>query len=212
MEIKFNHEGIDLYKSFSLTKEQGDKLDSIIFFESIVADSIIEKDYNGKSEQAPRVLKTKTGVLSRCMEHVKDDQEAAYLLFVFMGKHEMIHRMLAMYSVLNEKMVGDSEEKSEVIRRAYEHFKDRMSMEEVKEKFSEMMAQATRPFKPLKKLLRQVENSNYNFSLFKAMIDDDDNPDGYISEVIADSVHSLKLLKKSGLFSSSSFDDDEDED
>lgn len=208
LEIKLNHDAVKMYDSFMLSENQGKRIDSIIAFESIVADNIVEKDYDGESSRAPRVLRTKTGVMSRCMKHVQNEQEMAYLMFVFMGKHELAHKLLAMYTGLSKAM---SQNTDEIVQKAKDHFKDELAVDEIKERIEVMLEQTARPLRPLKKLIRQIENSNYDFALFKAMIDEEDGPDSYIADVIEDSIVALKHLKSSGLFKSSE-DEDDDED
>ena len=208
-KIEMNHDCTQLYESFMLSKEQSNRIDSVIWFESIVADNIIDRDYEGNPRKAPRVLRTKTGILSRCTKYAQDEQELAYMMFIFMGKHEMINKMLGIYSGITRALT-DISQLDDVVDRAHDEFKDKMSRDEVKDKLHEMLSKTSRPLKPLKKLIRQVENSNYDFSLFKAMIDEEDNPDAYLVEVIEESAETLNNMKKSGMFGISKDEDDED--
>jgi hypothetical protein len=59
-----------------------------------------------------------------------------------------------------------------------------------------MFAKQVRPFKPMKKLIRQIDNSNYDYSLFKAMLDDDENGDAYIPEIIEDIIENVKGMNE----------------
>lgn len=59
-----------------------------------------------------------------------------------------------------------------------------------------MFTKQTRPFKPMKKLIRQIDNSNYDYSLFKAMLDDEDgDKDAYIPEVVEDMIEHVKGMR-----------------
>ena len=207
IDVKFDHEGRELYKSFMLTESQGKRLDSIIAFESIVADSIINQDYDGDSKAAPRVLKTKTGVASRCLKHAKNEQEAAYMLFVFIGKHDSVSKLLALYESINDMLSGQIENVAMKEKGDFPH----MPEEEIRSRITEVLRDAARPLKPMKKLIRQIENANHDFDLFKAMIDEDDNPEEYIADVIDDSVMALKNLQQSGLFKMRREDEDDED-
>jgi hypothetical protein len=196
MEITFNHDGVKIYDSFKLTKEQGDKLDSVIMFETIVADRILEVHYEGDRENAPREILTKTGVLSRCLKYTNNDQEKIYLAYAFINKHNATIAVLAGYDAMSRVTDKDSVLQSSMIEAAREHFGDKFSEKELQEKMEEMLSSKTRPFKPMKKLVRQIDNSNYDYTLFKSMLDDEENGDSYIPEVIEDIVENVKGMNK----------------
>jgi hypothetical protein len=192
-KITFNHEGVHIHDSFNLTKEQGNKIDSVIMFETIVADRMLEVQYEGIRENAPREIKTKTGVLARCMNYTSTDQEKIYLAYAFASKHHAALSVLAGYEALRRVTDKDGELRSQFIEAARDHFGDKFSEEKLEEKLEEMVGSKTRPFKPVKKLIRQVDASNYDYSLFKAMLDEEDG-DAYIPELIDDIVANVKDL------------------
>ena len=47
----------------------------------------------------------------------------------------------------------------------------------------------------MKRLIRQIDNSNYDYSLFKAMLDEDEG-DSYIPELIEDIMENVKSLDR----------------
>ena len=192
MKITFNHEGVKIHDSFNLTKEQGNRLDSVIMFETIVADRILEVHYEGIREDAPREIKTKTGVLSRCMKYASNDQEAFYLAYAFVNKHNATLTVLAGYEALSRVGDKDSPLHIAMIEGARREFGDKFSDEQLQEKLEDMLGSKTRPFKPMRKLIRQIDASNYDYSLFKAMLDDDDNADAYIPEIIEDIIENVR--------------------
>jgi hypothetical protein len=196
MKITFNHEGVKIHDSFNLTKEQGEKLDSIIMFETIVADRILEVHYEGIREDAPREIKTKTGVLSRCMKYASNDQEAFYLAYAFVNKHNATLTVLAGYEALSRVGDKDSPLHIAMIEGARREFGDKFSDEQLQEKLEDMLGSKTRPFKPMRKLIRQIDSSNYDYTLFKAMLDDDDNADAYIPEIIEDIIENVKGMNE----------------
>ena len=196
MKITFNHEGVKIHDSFNLTEEQGEKLDSVIMFETIVADRILEVHYEGDRENAPREIQTKTGVLSRCLKYTNNDQEKMYLAYAFINKHNATRAVLAGYEAMSRVTDKDSALHSSMIETAREHFGDKFSEKELQEKMEEMLSSKTRPFKPMKKLVRQIDNSNYDYTLFKSMLDDEENGDSYIPEVIEDIVENVKGMNK----------------
>ena len=192
MKITFNHEGVKIHDSFNLTKEQGNRLDSVIMFETIVADRILDVHYEGIREDAPREIKTKTGVLSRCMKYASNDQEAFYLAYAFVNKHNATLTVLAGYEALSRVGDKDSPLHIAMIEGARREFGDKFSDEQLQEKLEDMLGSKTRPFKPMRKLIRQIDASNYDYSLFKAMLDDDDNADAYIPEIIEDIIENVR--------------------
>lgn len=193
--ITFNHEGIGIHESFNLTEQQGNKLDSIIMFETIVADRIIEVEYEGIREDAPREVRTKTGVLARCLRYASNDQEKMYLAYAFVNKHNMSLKLVAGYEAL-VKTMADGELREKMIEGAKEHFGNQFSLEKLYEKLEEMVSKQARPFKPMKKLIRQIDNSNYDYALFKAMLDDEDgDKDAYIPELVEDMVSLIKSMR-----------------
>jgi hypothetical protein len=194
-KITFNHEGSGIHESFNLSEQVGNKLDSIIIFESIVADRIVEVEYQGIREDAPREVKTKTGVLSRCLNYASNEQERMYIAYAFVNKHTAALTLLAGYEALNKTM-SDGNVRERMIEGAKEHFGEQFSIEKLEEKLSEMFAKQVRPFKPMKKLIRQIDNSNYDYSLFKAMLDDEDgDKDSYIPEVVEDMIEHIKEMR-----------------
>lgn len=122
-KITFNHEGIGIHESFNLTEQQGNKLDSIIIFESIVADRIVEVEYQGIREDAPREVRTKTGVLARCLNYAANDQEKMYLAYAFINKHTAALTLLAGYEALIKTM-SDDRLREKMIEGAKEHFEN----------------------------------------------------------------------------------------
>jgi hypothetical protein len=196
MDIKFNHEGVRIHDSFNLTKEQGEKLDSIIMFETIVADRILEVHYEGVREDAPREIKTKTGVLSRCMKYASNDQEAFYLAYAFVNKHNATLTVLAGYEAFSRIGDKDSPLHIAMIEGARREFGDKFSDDQLQEKLEDMLSAKTRPFKPMRKLIRQIDSSNYDYTLFKAMLDDDENGDAYIPEIIEDIIENVKGMNE----------------
>jgi hypothetical protein len=192
-KITFNHEGVEIHESFNLSKQVGNKLDSIIIFETIVADRILEVQYDGVREDAPREVRTKTGVLARCLNYVSNEQERMYLAYAFVSKHTAALSLLAGYEALNRTM-KDSGLRDKMIEGAKEHFGDKFTLEKIEEKLEEMISKQGRPFKPMKKLIRQIDNSNYDYSLFKAMLDEEDG-DSYIPEVVEDMIEHIKDMR-----------------
>lgn len=203
----FNHDGIEMYESFNLTKEQADRLESAIVFESIVARSIIKHDYNGEERTAPRALRTKTGVLARSLKYANTEMEKLFLTFLFHTRAELANTVIAASEAFNEAS-QDYQMRVKLIEAAQNHFGDKMSREAIERHLDNMMEKQARPLKPFRKLVRQVENSNYDFHLFNAMIDEDE-ASSYVMDVLESSMDGIKRLKDEGMFKMSS---DEDED
>ena len=197
-KILFNHDASGLCESFMLSEERSDKLQAAIVFESIVAHTIIVKDYGHDHDEAPRVLRTKTGVLSRTLQYAMDERERLFLSFIFINRHEVINNVMSALTAL-ESSVTDSNLREKLLNAGEEAFGGKMTSEELLKHFEDTMRKKTRPLKPLQKLVRQVENSNYDFHLFNAMIDEDESS-GYAMEVIEESLEVLKNLSRSGLF------------
>ncbi len=195
MEITFNHEGVKIHDSFNLTEQQGNRLDSVIMFETIVADRILDVHYEGIREDAPREIKTKTGVLSRCLKYATNDQETMYLAYAFVNKHNATLSALAGYEALSRVGDKNSPLHTALIEGAKEHFGDKFSDEQLQEKLEDMLGSKTRPFKPMRKLIRQIDASNYDYSLFKAMLDEEDG-DAYIPELIEDIIENVKGMSE----------------
>jgi hypothetical protein len=207
-KITFNHDSIEIYESFSLTKEQADKLESVIVFESIVANSILNRDYKDDETLAPRVLRTKTGVLSRSLRYASTEMERLFLTFVFATKSQSANTVLNTIEAF-EKASQDYSLKSKLLEAAEEHFGDKMSKERIEKSLEEMIAKQSRPMKPFKKLIRLVENSNYDFNLFKAMIDEEESST-YIIDIMEDTLDTFKRFKNEGIFKENHLDEDED--
>lgn len=206
-KIQFNHDGIEMYESFNLTKEQADRLESVIVFESIVARSIIKQDYNGEERSAPRALRTKTGVLSRSLKHANTEMEKLFLAFLFHTRAEVANTVIAAAQAFEEAS-QDYQMRTKLVEAAQDHFGDKMSREAIEKHLDNMMEKQARPLKPFRKLVRQVENSNYDFHLFNAMIDEDE-ASSYVMDVLESSMDGIKRMKDEGMFKMSS---DEDED
>ena len=206
-KIEFNHDASGLRESFMLSEERSDKLQAAIVFESIVAHTIVVKDYGDDHDEAPRVLRTKTGVLSRTLQYAMNERERLFLSFIFINRHEAINNVMAALTAL-EQSVTDGGLRDKLVSAGEEAFGGSMTKEELIKHFEDTIRKKTRPLKPLQKLVRQVENSNYDFNLFNAMIDEDESS-GYAMEVIEESLEVLKNLSRSGLFKKS---DNEDED
>jgi hypothetical protein len=208
--IQFNHDSIEMYESFSLTKEQANRLESVIVFESIVANSIINRDYKDDENSAPRVLRTKTGVLSRSLKYASTDMEKLFLTFVFATRAQNANTILSALEAFDNASTN-YELKAKLVEHAEKHFGDKMSKSIIEKHLEEMMAKQARPLKPFKKLIRQVENSNYDFSLFKAMIDEEESS-SYIMEIMEDTMQSIERFKDEGMFRMGSSDAENDED
>lgn len=203
----FNHDGIEMYESFNLTKEQADRLESAIVFESIVARSIIKHDYNGEERTAPRALRTKTGVLSRSLKYANTEMEKLFLTFLFHTRAELANTVIAAAEAFDQAS-QDYQMRIKLIEAAQNHFGDKMSKEAIERHLDNMMEKQARPLKPFRKLIRQVENSNYDFHLFNAMIDEDE-ASSYVMDVLESSMDGIKRMKDEGMFKMGS---DEDED
>lgn len=209
-KIQFNHDSIEMYESFNLTKEQADRLESVIVFESIVANSILNRDYKDDETLAPRVLRTKTGVLSRSLKHAATEMERLFLTFIFATKAQNANTILSALDAFHNASTN-YELKAKLIKHAEKHFGDKMSKSMIERHLEEMMTKQARPLKQFKKLVRQVENSNYDFSLFKAMIDEEESS-SYVMEIMEDTMQSIERLKDEGMFKMGSRDDENDED
>ena len=83
-----------------------------------------------------------------------------------------------------------------------------MSREAIEIHLNNMMDKQARPLKPFKKLIRQVENSNYDFNLFAAMLDEDE-ASTYVMDILESSMDGIKRMKDEGMFRMSSEDDEE---
>jgi len=204
-KIQFSHDSSEIYESFNLTKEQASKLESVIVFEAIVARSIISRDYSGDEKSAPRVLRTKTGVLSRSLQHANTEMERLFITFMFTPRADAANTILAALEAFEEAS-NDYKLKNKLIEAAKDHFGDSMSEEKIERHLEDMMNKQARPLKPFKKLVRQVENSNYDFQLFKATIDDEESS-AYVIEVMEDTMHTLRRLKDEGMFRTSEDED-----
>lgn len=204
-KIQFNHGSSEIYESFGLTKEEAHRLESVIVFESIVARSILHRDYKDDEKSAPRVLRTKTGVLSRSLQHANTEMERLFMTFLFSLRSEAANTILAALEAFDQAS-QDRTLKAKLVEAAKDHFGDAMSKEKIEQHLDNMMSKQSRPLKPFKKLVRQVENSNYDFMLFKALIDEEESSE-YVMEVMEDTLQSLKRLKDEGLFSSSEDED-----
>lgn len=205
-KIQFNHDASGLSESFMISDERADRLQSAIVFESIVANSIVVKQYDDEDE-APRVLRTKTGVLSRSLQYTISEQERLFMSFIFINRHEGINQALGALRAL-EQAAGDEDLREKLLDVGQDAFGGKMSKEELLKHFEETVRKKTRPLKPLQKLVRQVENSNYDFMLFNATIDDEESS-GYAMEVIEDSLEALKQIAKSGFFKKRDEDDED---
>jgi hypothetical protein len=134
--------------------------------------------------------------------------ERLFLTFLFSTRVEAANTVLAAIEAFEEAST-DYKLKSKLVDAARRHFGDSMSTEKIEQHLEDMMARQSRPLKPFKKLIRQVENANYDYQLFKAMLDEDESS-LYIVEVMEDTMHSLKRLKDEGMFKIGSSDEDED--
>lgn len=206
-KISFNHDGIEMYESFNLTKEQANRLESVIVFESIVARSIIKHDYNGEERTAPRALRTKTGILARSLKYASTEMERLFLSFLFHTRAEVSNIVIAAVEAFDEAS-QDYNLRSKLIEAAQNHFGESMSRQAIEKHLEDMMEKQARPLKAFRKLVRQVENANYDFNLFTAMIDEDE-ASTYVMDILEDSMDGIKRLKKDGMFK---IESEEDED
>lgn len=206
-KISFNHDGIEMYESFNLTKEQANRLESVIVFESIVARSIIKHDYNGEERTAPRALRTKTGILARSLKYASTEMERLFLSFLFHTRAEVSNMVIAAVEAFDEAS-QDYNLRSKLIEAAQNHFGESMSRQAIEKHLEDMMEKQARPLKAFRKLVRQVENANYDFNLFTAMIDEDE-ASTYVMDILEDSMDGIKRLKKDGMFK---IESEEDED
>lgn len=205
--IQFNHDGIEMYESFNLTQEQAHRLETAIIFESIVARSIVQRDYKGEERTAPRVLRTKTGVLSRSLKYASTEMERLFMTFLFATRAEMTNTLVAAVEAFDEAS-QDYKLRSKLIEAAQNHFGDSMTRDAIEKHLENMMEKQARPLKPFRKLIRQVENSNYDFMLFKAMIDEEESS-RYVLEIVEDSMDGIKRMKDEGMFRMSSEEDED---
>lgn len=205
--IQFNHDGVEMYESFNLTKEQANRLESVIVFESIVARSIIKHDYNGEERTAPRALRTKTGILARSLKYASTEMERLFLSFLFHTRAEVSNTVIAATEAFDSAS-QDYKLRSKLIEAAQDHFGDSMSREAIEKHLDNMMEKQARPLKAFRKLIRQVENSNYDFNLFTAMIDEDE-ASTYVMDILEDSMDGIKRLKDDGTFRISSEEDED---
>ena len=208
--IQFNHDSIEMYESFSLTKEQANRLESVIVFESIVANSIINRDYKDDESSAPRVLRTKTGVLSRSLKYASTDMEKLFLTIVFATRAQNANTILSALEAFDNASTN-YELKAKLIEHAEKHFGDKMSKSIIEKHLEDTMTKQSRPLKLFKKLVRQVENSNYDFQLFKATIDEEESS-SYAIEIMEDTMQSIERFKDEGMFRMGSSDVENDED
>jgi len=206
-KISFNHDGVEMYESFNLTKEQANRLESVIVFESIVARSIIKHDYNGEERTAPRALRTKTGILARSLKYASTEMERLFLSFLFHTRAEVSNTIIAAVEAFDTAS-QDYKLRSKLIEAAQDHFGDSMSRQAIEKHLDDMMEKQARPLKGFRKLVRQVENSNYDFNLFTAMIDEEE-ASTYVMDILEDSMDGIKRLKKDGMFK---IESEEDED
>jgi len=206
-KIVFNHDSSEIYESFNLTQEQAHRLETAIIFESIVARSIVHRDYKGEERTAPRVLRTKTGVLSRSLQYASTDMERLFMTFLFATRSEMANTLVAAVEAFDEAS-QDYKLRSKLIEAAQDHFGDSMTREAIERHLENMMEKQARPLKQFRKLVRQVENSGYDFHLFKAMIDEEESS-RYVLEIVEDSMDGIKRMKDDGMFRMSSEDDED---
>jgi hypothetical protein len=191
--LTFNHKEQAVEKAFGLESvESGKEIIGRIIFETIKAHLSIEELVK-LEEKLPANLTTKTGVLEAVLKGVQSESEKAYALYSFTIYHEKVKYIRTEYEKITDKGRMD-------------HFKDKVFNDPnvkdliqnlgldgdiddiLRDKLELFEAVKLKEFKGYLRLQRQVENSGYDFALFKAIIDSDFE---YIVDIIDDTVKEL---------------------
>lgn len=99
--IKLNHEAERLSDMLNLTSEDGSRIRNIITFETIKSSVLLEELYENESV-APRTIKTKSGCIERCLNHLDKNEELALFFMIFLNLHEDIHMAHYVYKHMEQ--------------------------------------------------------------------------------------------------------------
>lgn len=80
--VKFDHTQKNLQAALDIDDQRSDELDALVLY-SILNQSFMMQKLFDNPKDAPANMRTKTGVLERCFESAKNEQERIYLTWEY---------------------------------------------------------------------------------------------------------------------------------
>lgn len=131
--VKINHESKTLQQSLGIEENRADEISALVMFNMINQTYMIQHLYDSPDE-APRSMKTKTGVLENVLNEVSGENEiilatweAARFDAIIELDEEHASKLLAMFSMMY--MMADRK-KDNFIKQFLKHKKKAMEMRE----------------------------------------------------------------------------------
>lgn len=80
--VNFNHEAREISKSLNIDEKRSTQLDAMLIY-NIINQEMMVRNLFDDQEEAPINLRTKTGLLERCFENTKCEEERVYLVWEY---------------------------------------------------------------------------------------------------------------------------------
>lgn len=182
MEYKFKHDSNEMHDAFCLTEDVTQNIICRIIFESTKA-NLLEKDFKDAGEEVPSELMKKTSVLETIIKTVDNKQEEIFAIFSFLIWHEKANYVWQKRVQTYEKL-GDNRIMDKLKEGALDSFPG-LDLSILEDKIKGFVKEKMAEFKRFDRLTKQIVNSNYDFVLFKAIIDGECD---YVIDVVNDTM------------------------
>ena len=99
-QYKFNHEVDSIPDAMGFSKEFDDICRERILF-SAISTHFITKEFFDEEDDAPKNMNTITGILEKCLNSCKDENEQTYTLLIFRKVFDLATESIAKYNLFN---------------------------------------------------------------------------------------------------------------
>ena len=112
--VQFNHNERNINRSLNITDERSDELDAIVMY-NIINQTMMIRQLFDNPDDAPKNMRTKTGVLERCFESTNNEAERIYLVWEYakldmrVDKDVKLQAVLSGMALLYDAVNGDEE-------------------------------------------------------------------------------------------------------
>lgn len=151
VKFKFNHENEQLPEAMGFTLEMDDLCRERILF-SAISTHFIAQEFFDSPKDAPKNMNTITGILEKCLDICKDENEKLYTLLIFRKEFDLATEAVAKYEVFNSE---DEKMKKKL--------KVMMELVELKALMDEDNREHILTPKDLFKKIESVKNNLYSF-------------------------------------------------
>jgi len=159
----FKHEEENLHRALGLSDEVKDTVREKIFF-CAFSNGLVKDELFDDKDETPVELTTVTGTLQKALS-LANEQEYDYMLLTFNSTHDLAHKGIMHYRMINSK-AKTNEEKTKM--KLFELISSLKELEFVEE------SAEFRSLTPsnLVKRVKMVKKSNYNFEKYMEMLAD----------------------------------------